>query len=95
MPALPQQGAGVQDRIRGKRRANRGREVGVQEVGRLGGVACGHESGSRTGRGEQLECRIRLGIARVRRRARAVGKALPGKEVSRVGAARDAHDTIL
>ena len=63
---------GPQDRIRGEPRANRGCEVGVQEAGRLGGWAGGHERGSSAGRGEQLECRIRLGVARVRSRARAI-----------------------
>ena len=33
------------------------------------------------------------GVARVRRRVRAVGEALPGKEVGRVGAARSVCTT--
>ena len=72
------------DRISGKFHANRGREVGIQEPGRPCGGAGGHARGSRAGRGEQLEGRIRLGVARVWRRARAVREVLPGKEVGRV-----------
>ena len=37
---------GPQDRISGERLANHGCEVGVQEEGRLGGWAGGHERGS-------------------------------------------------
>ena len=87
---------GPQDRIRGGRRANRGREIGGQEARRPCGGPGGHEPGGRAGRGEQLEGRARLGVARVRRRARAIREALPGKEVGRVGAAaRDVHGTML
>ena len=49
------------NRIRGERRANRGREAGVQEAARLCGGTGGHERGSRAGRGEELEGRIWLG----------------------------------
>ena len=48
----------------------------------------GDGSGGRAGRGEELMRRIRLVVARVRRRAWAVGEALHGEEVGRVGAAR-------
>ena len=41
---------------------------------------------SRAGRGEQLKGRVRLGVARVRHRARAVREALPCKEVGQDGA---------
>ena len=65
-----------------------------QEARRLCGGAGSHERGSRAGPGEQLEGRVRLGVARVRRRARAVGEALPGMEVGRVGAARHWHANV-
>ena len=50
---------------------------------------------SRAGRGEQLWGLIWPGVARLRRTARAVREALPGKEVGRVGAARDLNDAVL
>jgi hypothetical protein len=45
--------------------------------------------------GEELEVRVRLGVAGVLRRADAVGEALPREEVGGVGPARDVHDPVL
>ena len=91
-------GKGPQDQIRGERGAKRGREIGVQEAGRLCGGGVGHECGSRAGRGEQLDGRVRLGVAQARRRARAVRKALPastgqGSRPVWCGAGCAGHDT--
>ena len=83
---------GPQNRVRRERRANRGREVAVQKARRLRSGTSGDKAGA--GAGEELQRRIRLVVARVRRRARAVGEALPGEEVGRIGTARDVHVTV-
>ena len=94
---LGRRSEGPQDRVGGKRGAERGRKVGVEEARSLGVGASGNEGGrgARAIRHEELERGIRVVIARVRRRAGAVGEALPGKEVCGVGAARDVHDAVL
>ena len=88
---------GPQNRVRRERRANRGREVGVQKPRRLGSGTGGHEGGSggRARYSEELKRRIRLVVARVRRRALAIGEALPCKEVGRIGTARNVHNAVL
>ena len=47
------------------------------------------------GYSEELKRRIRLVVARVRRRALAIGEALPCEEVGRIGTARNVHDAVL
>ena len=67
---------------------------------RLGGGTGGHEGGSggRARYSEELKRRIRLVVARVRRRALAIGEALPCEEAGRIGyigTARNVHDAVL
>ena len=75
---------GPQNRVRRERRANRRREVGMQKPRRLGGGTAGHEGGSceRARYSEELKLRMRLVVARVRRRALAIEEALPCEEAA-------------
>ena len=88
---------GPQNWVRRERCANRGREVCVQKPRRLGSGTGSHEGGSggRARYSEELKRRIRLVVARVRRRALAIGEALPCEEVGRIGTARNVHDAVL
>ena len=74
---------GARTRSDGERRANCGRKVCVQKATRLGLGTGDHEGGSggRARYSEELKRRIRLVVARVRRRARVIGEALPCEEV--------------
>ena len=93
VPPLPraQTGAPRKSRLRSWRAGSR------PLAGRLGSGTSGLEGGSggRARRGEELKRRIWLVVARVRRRACAVGEALTGEKVGRVSAARDVHATVL
>ncbi len=46
-------------------------------------------------RGEELEARVRLGVAGVPRWPDAVGEALPREEVGGIRQARDVHDPVV
>ena len=68
----------------------------MQKASRLGGGTSCHEggSGSSPRYSEELKHRIRLVVARVRRRARAIGEVPPGEEVGRMATARNVQYAV-